>query len=64
MIDHSPENLARRSKRLKIDPLQGLMQQCYRCEEWWPATTEFYNRAPKRPIGVGAPCRACKAEMR
>ena len=63
MKDHSIENLIRRSKRLKFDRVLGVVRQCARCREWWPANREFFH-ASRRPIGLQVYCKACAVEHR
>lgn len=32
---------------------------CRRCDEWWPADTEFFFRNMKTKDGLGYTCKAC-----
>ena len=32
---------------------------CKKCEEWWPADTEFFFRHAKRADGLSSNCKAC-----
>jgi hypothetical protein len=39
-------------------------KQCTRCEDWWPADTEFFRRQakPGSPNRLAPWCRACEAD--
>jgi len=32
---------------------------CVRCNEWWPADTEFFFRNARNKDGLGHTCKAC-----
>ena len=32
---------------------------CVRCNEWWPADTEFFFRCARTKDGLGYSCKAC-----
>lgn len=53
------EAVARWPKRLRIDPLLGLMQQCTWCEEWWMATLDLFVAQPSGRLGLHSHCKAC-----
>jgi hypothetical protein len=40
----------------------GLYKRCSRCRCYWPADTEFFNKAAPRPDGLHEECRACQSE--
>lgn len=50
-------------KRWRMDDELGLEKQCSRCEEWWPADTEFFNHARSERGGLHVWCRACSIEQ-
>ena len=35
---------------------------CSRCQEWWPADTEFFFRSASTSDGLGYTCKACYFE--
>lgn len=37
-------------------------KRCNKCDEHWPADTEFFYRQAGRPDGLGSICKACYAE--
>ena len=41
------------------DPELGLTKQCAKCKEWWPADTEFFDKASSRKDGLHPYCHAC-----
>ncbi|KKL64537.1 hypothetical protein LCGC14_2164010 [marine sediment metagenome] len=41
-----------------------LERQCARCNEWWPADTEFYHRNIRHPGGLHLYCKACMSDAR
>lgn len=51
------------SKRLKerLDEDGELERYCPHCQEWWPATLEFYH-ARGKGRGLSSWCRACRLE--
>lgn len=42
----------------------GLLQLCHHCAEYWPADPEFFQRDPRRPLGIEHTCKACRKEQR
>lgn len=38
--------------------------QCFRCKEWWPATTEYFQKCSTAPDGMDRYCKACRQEIR
>lgn len=41
---------------------EGLEKHCKRCEEWWPADTEFFFSDPGGQGGLFYCCKACYRE--
>lgn len=39
----------------------GLERYCGKCEEYWPADTEFFFHAPQTASGLHCYCKACYA---
>lgn len=37
-------------------------KRCNKCDEHWPADTEFFYRQAGRPDGLGSICKACYSE--
>lgn len=60
------ELVARHPRRLRIDPVLGLVKQCTVCEEWWTATRDFFGSAPHGhgALGLHAHCHACSTEAK
>lgn len=42
----------------------GLLQQCSKCNEWWPADADHYGICDKRPTGLRLWCLACRQERK
>ena len=40
------------------DPELGKLKQCAKCKEWWPADTEFFDKASSRKDGLHPYCKA------
>ncbi|MDR5170701.1 hypothetical protein IHQ56_02610 [Methylobacillus flagellatus] len=61
----SPALLARRLKlgTYREEP-DGLHRLCCRCNEYWPADTEFFYYAKKKGDGLHSWCKACYEEWR
>ena len=43
-------------------PFDTPEKRCNKCDEFWPADTEFFYRQAGRPDGLGSICKACYAE--
>ena len=39
-------------------------QQCIKCQEWWHADSEFFNKNPQTKSGLSPYCKACSSEYR
>ena len=37
---------------------------CPKCQDWWPADTEFFHRNPSTGDGLAYYCKACQNEAR
>lgn len=42
----------------------GLEKRCSRCQEYWPADTEFWFSEPQSAGGLSSWCKACFREWR
>ena len=42
----------------------GLERYCSKCEEFWPADTEFFWTAPSNATGLHCYCKACYASWK
>ena len=42
----------------------GLEKYCKRCNEYWPADSEFFYTAPSKRDGLNDWCKACYNENR
>ncbi len=54
---------ALRAGRYRLGTL-GLERYCRRCDEFWPADTEFFNACRTEPTGLNAWCKACNSEAK
>lgn len=50
-------------KRYQKDENGNLEKQCYRCQDFWPADTEFFTQQ-LNVDGLSGLCKACQAEKR
>jgi hypothetical protein len=57
----SAESLPVWGRRFRFTEGLGKEKQCARCEEWWPADEEFFN---KHGAGLHSWCKACCTEWR
>jgi hypothetical protein len=69
-----PETTATPSKKFLYQKLNGglyifedvdqLNKKCKKCNEFWPATSEFFRRHKTSPDGLFTQCKACESERR
>ena len=50
--------------RLLRDAMYGPEKLCTRCDEWWPADTEFFYPQADAAGGLFYWCKACYAEWK
>lgn len=50
--------------RTFFDPTMGRMKHCARCDEHWPADSEFFYTIPKNKDGLDGWCKACHREFK
>ena len=50
------------SGKARSTPLIGLEKRCPRCNEFWPADTEFFYSVPSKRDGLNDWCKACYRE--
>lgn len=48
---------------VRRNELGDLEKICHKCNEWWPATTEFFHTHGKQRR-LHSPCKACIRETR
>lgn len=59
------EYAAAHPKRHRVDPLLGLVRQCSRCLEWWPASSEYFTPSRRGDaLNLHSWCKACSAEAK
>lgn len=60
-----PERLLRirlKSGKAKLDHDYGRLLFCVRCDEYWPADSEFFFTRPSNTDGLNNWCKACFKE--
>jgi len=57
----SVQKAARRVTSIKFEMGERL-KYCRRCDDYFPADTEFFNIARSAKVGLSPWCRACNAE--
>lgn len=57
----SVQKSARRVTSIKFEMGERL-KYCKRCDDFFPADTEFFNEAKSRKVGLSSWCRACNDE--
>ena len=63
MSQHNRAASAEAVARVLRDGESGTEKLCRRCNEWWPADTEFFTRDRYGAGGLFYCCRACYRDM-
>jgi len=61
-----PEHLTKmrlNNGKAVIHPIIGRMKLCNRCDEHWPADSDFFHTSQKKKDGLNNWCKACYREF-